>query len=105
MLHQPLGLGVADMVILRTGLLLVPLWEHSIHAWAQILGRSPDGRPYFFDDRELQWANPTLCTPPPKSLLTALTYLRAPLASKDPAHWDKMKRTINTTPLWDLPIA
>ena len=27
------------------------------------------------------------------------------MASKDPAHWEKMKRTIKTTPLWDLPIA
>ena len=54
---------------------LVPLWEHSIHEWAQILGRGQDGRPYFLDERELQWANPTLCTPPPPSLLTALTYL------------------------------
>ena len=42
---------------------LVPLWEHSIHTWAQILGRGPDGRPYFLDDRELQWANHTLSTP------------------------------------------
>jgi hypothetical protein len=33
---------------------LVPLRDHSIHAWAQILGRGPDGRPYFLDDRELQ---------------------------------------------------
>ena len=32
---------------------LVPLWEHSIHAWAQIQGRGPGGRPYFLDDREL----------------------------------------------------
>jgi hypothetical protein len=65
---------------------LVPLWEHSIHKWAQILGRGPDGHPYFLDHKELQWANPTLRTPPPKSLLTALTYLRALLASTDPAH-------------------
>ncbi len=32
---------------------LVPLWEHSIIDWARILGRDPDGRPYFLDDREL----------------------------------------------------
>ncbi len=42
---------------------------------------------------------------PPKSLLTALTYLRALLASKDPAHWEKLKCSIKTTSLWDLPIA
>ena len=43
---------------------LVPLWAYSIHEWTQILGRGPDGRPYFLDNRELQWANPTLSTPP-----------------------------------------
>jgi hypothetical protein len=84
---------------------LVPLSEHSIHTWAQILGRGRDGRPYFLDDRELQWTNPTLCTPPSKFLLTALTDVRALLASKNPAHWEKLKRNIKTTTLWDLPIA
>ena len=52
---------------------LAPLWEHSIHEWAHILGRGPDGRPYFLDDRELQWANPTMRTPIPQSLATAPT--------------------------------
>ena len=52
---------------------LVPLWEHSIHDWAKILGRGPDGRPYFLDDRELQWANPTLRTPFHQSLQTEHT--------------------------------
>ena len=33
---------------------LVPLWEHSVHEWAQILGRGPDGHPYFLNDKELQ---------------------------------------------------
>jgi hypothetical protein len=85
---------------------LVPLWEHSIHEWAQILGRGLYGRPYFLDDRELQWANPTLRTPLPQTFQAALTYLfRALSASTDPAHWDKLKRSIKITPLWDLPIA
>jgi hypothetical protein len=32
---------------------LVPLWEHAVHTWAQILGRGPNGRPYLLDDREI----------------------------------------------------
>ena len=70
-----------------------------------ILGRGPDGRPYFIDGRELQWVNPNLRTPLPHTLLAALTYLRVLLASTDPAHWEKLKRSIKTAPLWDLPIA
>ena len=31
---------------------LSPLWEHGVHNWTQILGRAPDGRPYFLDERE-----------------------------------------------------
>jgi hypothetical protein len=44
---------------------LVPLWEQAVLTWAQILGSGPDGRPYFLDDREIQWANPTMRTPLP----------------------------------------
>ena len=44
-------------------------------------------------------------TPLPQTLLAALTYLRALLASKDPVHWEKLNRSIKTTPLWDLTIA
>ena len=84
---------------------LVPLWEHSICTWAQILGRGPDGRPYFLDDREIQWANPTMRTPLTQPLQEALTYLRALLSSRDPEHWVKLKRSLGATPLWDLPIA
>ncbi len=40
--------------IINTLQKLVPLWEHSIHEWAQILGRGPYGRLYFLDERELQ---------------------------------------------------
>jgi hypothetical protein len=43
--------------------------------------------------------------PLPHTLKTALTYLRALLSSKDPKHWDELKRGITSTPLWDLPIA
>ncbi len=73
---------------------LVPLWEHSIHKWGQLLGRGPDGRPYFFDDKELQRANPTLQSPIIQPLRKALTYLRALLASTDAAHWTKLRQRI-----------
>ena len=73
---------------------LVPLWKHSIHAWTQILGRGPDGRPYFLDDKELQWANPTLRTPPPQSFPPALAYMRALWASTDPTHWEKLNEAL-----------
>jgi len=49
---------------------LVLLWEHLIREWAQILGRAPDGRPYFLDDKELQWANPTMRTHTPPTSAT-----------------------------------
>ena len=52
---------------------LVPLWEHSVLDWAQILGRGPDGRPYFLEDKELQWANQAMRTPFPQPMLAALT--------------------------------
>jgi hypothetical protein len=84
---------------------LVPLWEFSIHDWAQILGRGPDGGPYFLDERELKWANPTMRTPLPQPLLAALTYLRALLASANPDNWAKLKKGMRSSPLWDLPIA
>jgi len=44
-------------------------------------------------------------TPFPQPLLAALTYQRAPLSSTDPTQWEKLKRGIKTTPLWDLPTA
>ena len=44
--------------------------------------------------------------PLPQPLRTALTYLRALLSSsRTPEHWDKLKQDINSTTLWDLPIA
>ena len=44
-------------------------------------------------------------TPLPQTQLAALTYLRALLAYTDPAHYKKLKRSIKTIPLWDLPMA
>ena len=84
---------------------LVPLWEHSFHDWAQILGRGLDGLSYFLDDRELQWANPTMLTPIPQLLRSALTYLRAFFSSTDPENLTKLKRGLNSTPMGDLSIA
>ncbi len=49
-----------------------PLWEQGIHEWGQILGRGPNGRSYFLDDRELPWANPTLQTNLPPLLRSSL---------------------------------
>ena len=66
---------------------LAPLWEHGINIWSQILCRSPNGRPYFLEERELRWANPSVVFPLPEALRGALTYLRMLLSSKDPSHW------------------
>ena len=66
---------------------LAPLWEHGIHNWSQILCRGPDGRPYFLEERELQWANPSLQFPLPKALTQALKYFRVLLSSTGPTHW------------------
>ena len=84
---------------------LALLWEHKIHEWGQILGRGRDGRPYFLDDRELHWANPTMKTPLPIPLTSALTYLRSLLSSTDIEPWAKLKRKIKISFLWNLPIA
>ena len=54
---------------------LTPLWDHGFHDWAQFLGRAPNGRPFFLDERELQWANPTMTFPLPQKLAHALKYL------------------------------
>ena len=68
-----------------------PLWEHEIHTWSQILCRGPNGRPYFLEGRELQWANPSLHFPRlPESLTQALKYLRVLLSSTESAHWQSL---------------
>ena len=51
---------------------------------AQILGRALDGRPYFLDEREHKWANPTMKFPLPQSRTHAFIYLRALLSSRAP---------------------
>ncbi len=42
---------------------LTALWDNGILEWSQILGRDPNGRPYFLDEREMIWANPSLRFP------------------------------------------
>ena len=83
---------------------LGPLWEHQNNDWGQILGRGPDGWHYFFGNKELQWANPTIEMPLPHPLTKALTYLRALMFSTDHGQWAKLKLKITTSPLGDLPI-
>jgi hypothetical protein len=66
---------------------LTALWDNGILEWAQILGRDPNGRPYFLDDRELMWANPTLRFPITQKLAQSLKYLRALLSSTGWEDW------------------
>jgi hypothetical protein len=62
---------------------LSSLWDHGVHNWTQILGRALTGRPYFLDDRELQWANLSIGLPLSPKLKHALKYLRTLLSSKN----------------------
>ncbi len=80
-------------------------WENEFHNWAQILGRAPDGRLYFLEERELIWANPSVSFPLPNNLTHALKYLRAVLASTSLAHWQNIKKKINFPAWGDDPIA
>ncbi len=64
-----------------------PLWDHGVHDWTQIIGREPNGRPYFLDDREFQWANPSMGFPLPQDLTHSLKYLRTLFSSKSPEQW------------------
>jgi len=66
---------------------LSPLWEHGFHIWSQVICRGRDGRPYFMEERELQWANPTVKFLLPEALTRALDYFRILLSSKDHAYW------------------
>ena len=75
---------------------LSTLWKHGVHNWTRILGRAPDGRPYFLDEREFQWANPTMRLPLPHALTRALNYLRVLLSSKDATSWRRLKSMILT---------
>jgi len=71
----------------------------------QILGRAPDGRPYFLDERDFQWANPNMRLPLSQPLTHALNYLRVLLSSKDDASWRRLKSMIPTLMDFDLSIA
>ena len=73
---------------------LTALWDNGIHEWAQILGRDPHGRPYFLDERELQWANPTLRFPLTQKLAQALKFLRALLSSTGWEDWRSKKKKL-----------
>jgi hypothetical protein len=84
---------------------LTPLWDHGILDWKQILAREPDGRPYFLDDRELKWANPSMDFPLPQDLTQALKYLRTLLSSKNPEDWHRLKTTSSGPESFTLSIA
>jgi hypothetical protein len=84
---------------------LAPLWENGFHNWAQIIGRAPDGRPYFLEDKELTWANHLVRFPFPQNLVHALTYLKVTLASTSIDHWHIFKRKVAKLSGWDDPIA
>jgi hypothetical protein len=66
---------------------LAPLWEHGFHNGSQVMCRGPDGHPYFMEERELQWANPTIKFSLPTVLTRTLDYLRILLSSKNYTHW------------------
>ena len=59
---------------------LTPLWDHGVHEWSQLLGRAPNGHPYSLDERELQWANPSMIFLLPEKLAHALKCLRTLLS-------------------------
>jgi hypothetical protein len=84
---------------------LTLLWDHGIHDWSQLLGRAPNGRPYFLDERELQWANPSTTISLPQKLAHSLKYLRTLLSSKSPDDWRLLKPRISSPAAIDLSIA
>jgi len=88
--------------ILKT---LTPLWDHGVMEWSQLLGRAPNGRTYFLDERELQWANPSMISPLPQKLARALKYMRTLLSSKSPEDWRLLKPRVSSPEAIDLPIA
>jgi hypothetical protein len=54
------------------------------------------------DDRELQWANPSMRFPLPQKLSHALKYLRTLLSSNNPEDWVLRKRKISGPEAIDL---
>ena len=67
----------------------VPLWDHSVYTWAQILGRGPDGCLFFLDARELQWANPVMRTPFSASIASGPRILASALVLHGPSSLGK----------------
>ncbi len=57
--------------------------------------RGPDGHPYFFDERKLQWANPTIQFPLPEVLTHALQYLMILLSSTYQAQWKSLRQKLS----------
>jgi hypothetical protein len=84
---------------------VTPLWDHGIHDWTQILGRAPNGRPFFLDDRELQWAKPSMSFPLPKDLIHVLKYLRTFRSSKSSEDWRAIQTKTSSLRTIDLTIA
>jgi len=85
---------------------LAPLWELGIYNLSQILCHGPNGRPYFLEERELQWAKPSLHFPLlSESLTQALKYLRVILSSTDPAHWQSLCQRLTWPQGLDYSIA
>ena len=84
---------------------LALLWEGEVHNWAQILCRGPDGHPYVIEERELQWANPSLQFPIPEVLTQALKYLRVVIFSRDSANWLSLCQQLILPHGLDYPIA
>jgi hypothetical protein len=84
---------------------LTPLWDHGINDWSQLLGPAPNGRPYFLDERELEWANPSTNFSLPKKLAHDLKYTRTLLSSKSPEEWRLLNPRISGPAAIDLSIA
>ena len=77
---------------------LAPLWESGVHTRAQILGRAPYGRPYFLDERKLQWANPAMKFPFPHTLTHALKYMRVLHSSTEVGNRRRLSKNITSRP-------
>ena len=84
---------------------LTPLWDHGVHEWSQLIGRAHNGRPYFLDERELQWVNPSMVFPMPRKLAHKLKYMRTLLSSKSSEDWRLLKPRISGPEAIDFSIA
>ena len=61
--------------------------------------KAPGGRPYLFDERELEWSNPTLTSPLSLARCQALKYLRLLLSSMDAGSWKQLKTKLTAEPI------